>query len=620
MTASRDRSRRFKGASRIAIMLALVLTAKPALGQQGDPAANGAPRSLLPPPVSVSPASPIEQGNAPALSPPSLSSPGFTRSMPLSGNRLPAMPAPVSVGDLGTVEGPVAGTLGDANGGLGYDMWEGSDRSDVEMILQRLPAALISPTYNALYHQVLLTEATLPVGTSERPFNASRLRKLLDAGQIVDAGALSAVVRSRDPETQRMQADAMLYAGRDIEVCGEATEERLQSADPFWVDLRAYCYHFDSDTLALDLTRSVMEQQGLADPAFLQLLDALDTEEPMPPDAIAEPNAVHIRMLVRLGLPIPANAVAALGMPVSVIAASSMETAPEIRRAAAERAFRAGVLVPETMAEILSFREFTPDELINAATIARGEPMMNALERIEGALGTELGPDERAELVQLAFQIGRNEGFLPQTAALFADDAAAVFPAPDWGVWAPLMIRGLILGERPDAAERWYNILDPLNPAQTAQVRESAIVMALADPTDFHIADAQEPLAFLAYQTLDPVAPPATLSHSALVIGLFEALGRQMPFEAMREVQRLMSLDFAGRRPAPNLMQRIDDASLQERRGELALGILEALGPAGARDLAPDVIVRFVRALRTAGMIETANLLAAEAILTRQGG
>ena len=93
-----------------------------------------------------------------------------------------------------------------------------------------------------------------------------------------------------------------------------------------------------------------------------------------------------------------------------------------------------------------------------------------------------------------------------------------------------------------------------------------------------------------------------------------------MPPEALNEVQRLVSTEYQGRSPAPVIMQRVDRAALDGRRGELALGVLEALGPRGASDLAPHVIVRFVRALRTADMTESAQALASEAILTWQGG
>ena len=533
---------------------------------------------------------------------------------------LPSIPAPVAVGDLGTVEGPVAGTLNEFNGGIGQDMWAGSSREDAEMYLQRVPAILPSQTARLLFRKVLLTEATLPVGTGSRPFNALRIQRLLEAGELTDAGALAARVRSPDPLTQRMQADAMLYAGRDIDVCGEATSERLQSGEPFWVSLRAYCYHFDGDTLALELTRTVMEQQGMADAALFDLLDAFDSDEPNAPDNIPTPNAVHIRLLMRHGFLIPPNAVADLGVPASVIAAMHTEMPLEIRRPAAERMFRAGSLPANVLGDVFALSEFEPGDLNLAATIARSEPMMAALERIHSTLEIDGRADRRAELVHLSFQIGRNEALFPQIAQLFGDDAAAIFPAPNWEAWAPLMLRGLLLAERHGAADRWYNMLNSQIAAHNPAFKDAAFVLSIVLGEEPYIADAQGPLNELAIQSFNPPVPPAVQARTGLILGLFEALGLNMPQPAQSEVQRLVSMEYPGRSPAGVIMQRIDNAALAGRRGELALGILEALGPRGASDMAPNVIVVFVRALRTAGMTESAQTLASEAILTWRGG
>jgi hypothetical protein len=64
-------------------------------------------------------------------------------------------------------------------------------------------------------------------------------------------------------------------------------------------------------------------------------------------------------------------------------------------------------------------------------------------------------------------------------------------------------------------------------------------------------------------------------------------------------------------------MQRIDKASLSDGRGEVALSVATALGERGPGDLAPDAVVRLIRALQTANMRDTAHLLAQEALLLR---
>jgi len=92
-----------------------------------------------------------------------------------------------------------------------------------------------------------------------------------------------------DFEILRSQADALLYAARDKEACGDITVHRLDSAESFWVELRAYCYALSSDLSALDLTRAVITSQGIADPAFVTLLDGMTSGKPCHPRSFAIP-------------------------------------------------------------------------------------------------------------------------------------------------------------------------------------------------------------------------------------------------------------------------------------------------------------------------------------------
>jgi hypothetical protein len=114
-----------------------------------------------------------------------------------------------------------------------------------------------------------------------------------------------------------------------------------------------------------------------------------------------------------------------------------------------------------------------------------------------------------------------------------------------------------------------------------------------------------------------PKPPQALLTRATLDLGLFDALGELNSPDAQKAVEPLLSEASPGRRPPPVLMQRVDKAALSDARGEVALSVASVLGMQGARDLAPDVVVRLVRALQTAGIRDGAHALAMEALLLR---
>ena len=644
-----------------AVLLALTLGGMPASAQTPEPAveAPGQPRNILPPqivvpaPLDVAPlpsdttppnSAPVETSPAPA--PPPADSVPEPMSFENAMGRFNASASAVAVGELGTLEGPIAGTL-DAMEGLGDDAWAKSDRTTIIGMLQGVPAATPSAAASLLLRKVLLTAAAPPPGRSDRSFNALRLSKLLDGGFVNDAADLATRVQApMNPEILQLQADAFIRAGRDFDACGDLTAYRLQSAERFWVQLRAFCYAVNRDPPALELTRSVISDQGLSDPSFQILLDGLASGQAVAPETITLPDALHILMLARLNLPMNAEIATSLGLPDSLMAAASAQTPPTWRIAAAEKALRAGVLPTELLAQILELTTFGPGDLAGASALARAEPLMPALARLRAALRMTPITEQRAELIHTALEIGQNAGLLRQIAQLFVQDAAAIVPAPAWANWSELYMRALLLAGRPDAAARWFNILNA-NPAAVVDVaNQLQLVLAFAAPAQ---ADSLTTLALLRSLALtanppppapsdppplalDPLAPPpepppplplppppseAVVARATLVLGLYDALTRPLPMEAQEAVQPLVSKQSPGRRPPPALMQRIDRASLSGARGEVALGVVAALGTQGTRDLAPDVVVRLVRALQTAGIRDGAREVALEAFLTR---
>jgi hypothetical protein len=617
------------------------------------------PRNIVPRELSNTPPPPADSAmpNGDAAPQPAMpdSMTGSTPSAPAAPRPRVGNTSQVVVGDLGTLEGPIAGTLDDPSG-LGYEAWQGADRATIIGMLQSVPAATPSAATRLLLRKLILTIAPPPPGRADKSFNALRLAKLLEGGLVNDAADLALKVQApMNPEILQTQTNAFIYAGRDKDACGDITARRLDSSERFWVELRAFCYAVAGDAAALELTRSVISEQGISDPSFVILLGGLASGMAVAPETIQLPDALHVLMLARLNLPMNAEISTSLGLPESLMAAASTNTPRPLRLAAAEKALRAGVLPTPLLAEILDLANFLPQELDGASALARSEPLMNALARLRAALKTAPRAEERAELIHTAFEVGQRENLLRQTAQLFADDAAAILPASDWGNWSELMMRGLLLANRAPAARRWFAILRASDPGAADTVSQLELTLALAAPPQ---TDSLTTLALLRELALtanpppppapptpppmvaadgvapdqpppDPLPPPpppppqpkppqAVISRATLVLGLFDAITpRSLPVEAQQSVETLVSQTAPGRRPPPALMQRIARASLVGARGEVALSVATALGTQGARDLAPDVVVHLVRALQTAGIRDAAYELALEAVLMR---
>ncbi len=212
---------------------------------------DAAPPDVMGMPRNIVPAEELPPPEKSAESPPEMA-PDMPAPPPVLRSNLAS---PVQIGELATLEGPVAGTLDSNNGSLGVAEWQGSDRATMVNMLQSVPAATPSATQRLLMRKLLLTPAPPPAGRGNGSFNQLRLGKLLDGGYLDDAAtARRCACRNRTISIfSAHRPTHCSMAGRDNDACSDLTAHRLDSAETFWVELRAYCYIITNDTGPLDL-------------------------------------------------------------------------------------------------------------------------------------------------------------------------------------------------------------------------------------------------------------------------------------------------------------------------------------------------------------------------------
>ena len=176
--------------------------------------ATGAPRSLGEPTDATQP--PTDDATTLPAAPPVMGHPGA---------------GAVTVLPLGASEGAAAGLLDDTNGGFDSALWSSMDRATADELVSHMPVTTRVPALRSLARRLLLTKADSPIGAAEHSFLTIRLQKLLEGGFIDEAGAIAATAKvDDDAEFARVQADAILYANRAADACGDATATRLTNA------------------------------------------------------------------------------------------------------------------------------------------------------------------------------------------------------------------------------------------------------------------------------------------------------------------------------------------------------------------------------------------------------
>lgn len=519
-------------------------------------------------------------------------------------------PAPlesgVEVSVLGTTEGSPAGLLDSSNGGLGDDLWSGSERQTIETLLTRVALVSPDPVLRGIAKRVVLTKAAAPPGPSKRALITVRIEKLLDAGLTEEAGALAAQAAvPNDPDFARVQADALLTANRAADVCGQATATRLTAGEPFWLQLRAYCAAAGGDQATADLTRAVLDAQGNSDKAYDALVDDALGHKAVPPGPIAHPTAMHLFLLQQAGLPVPGELAAVMGTAANLLAMRDTRNPPAVRFAAAERIVRTGAVSPDELRKLANSQDIPLSRMANASAEAEPAPFFAGQVLLRRAAAIEPRPESKADLVYKALILGEKAGMLPLTARLQADLIASIKPSPANRDMAPHFARALLLAGMPDAAARWLPDSDWL---------ATAVDVAAPDPARDAKA-AAEYSAIATALTKNPPDPDPDKSAKALLLGVADVLGRPLPPDAKAQAPWIQAMTWEGKRPASGVMRRIEDASSRaDRKGEALLMVLDTVRSTGLRDMDPNATIELVRLVAAMGLPDAARDLGLEAL------
>jgi hypothetical protein len=502
----------------------------------------------------------------------------------------------IQVKTLGALDAPAEGLLDSGNGGLGEDMWSGSARGDVEMLLPQVPLASPDTAVRALAKRVVLTKSSAPDGAVKRPLITIRLEKLMAAGLLDDAGALAASGSLKDdPDFARVQASAILSAGRASDACGNLTLSRESESGVFWLQLRAYCAAASGDSATAEITRNLIEAQLLGDKAYDVLVQDALTGAKKAPGPVAKPTAMHLFLLRKAGLPVGGDVAKALGVGASVLALRDAKNTPEVRLAAAERALKAGAATTAELKAVADAQVIPPDKIAGAAADAPKLSFLAGQALLRRAAQLESRPGAKAALVHQALLLGDKAGLFETAARLQADVAAAIDPRAAAQGQGPLIGWALLLAGKSDAASHWLG--------------DNDIATAVLD-----LVSGKDDLAQAALSNI--AAKPQSQTFEVLVLGLYDALGLAMPADAKQAAKAAEAKRWPGRRPDDTAMRKIAEAAAApDRGGEAVLRILIAVGSAGPRDLAPDVAIALVRALEDMGLKEAARAFAIHALL-----
>lgn len=596
----------------------------------GPGPAGAAPRHLAATPTAIQNVAPQPAIGAPAV-------PVQGRPPGPGGGSGPA--GGVTVTRLGALDVDFGGTLGDRAGGFGTDLWRGSTRQTVAILIPALPTGAISPAGRDLLRRLLLSSAEAPEPVNDAAprgvILTARLGRLAAMGERRGLDELLQSTASLKTEPlARLRADQALLRNDASAACNQARDSGAgqndrTGDDRYWAEINVFCRALAGEHERAALAAQLLRETGTApaDQAFDVLVRAMRGDISEPLASLKDPTPLTLAMLRAARQPIPGDIMAKPQAGDMLVAlAGSPNATLETRLAAAERAVALGAMAGESLSQIYVSVPHTPADIADA--LARAPTLGGAKGRslLHRAIETQSDLVERVKLLRAALVPGNDRvGYL---AAIRANLAAieAIPPTAAFIAAAPDFVRALLYARRFESARRWLSLVARAPAGEAGEEARLALwPYAALDSGRGATGEALSGAAAISPDNFDgwfaawrkrEVAQDAARAgaRTALVQGLLQSFG--YPVDAAIW-PTLLKPPYTTTGPVPSLAltQALQAAEAGGRTGETLLLGLIMLGDGGIAEAGPGVALSVIEALRGISLEAEARQLAIEALV-----
>ncbi|WP_282604228.1 hypothetical protein [Pelagibius sp. Alg239-R121] len=456
--------------------------------QDAAPQKTGSPVRLTPP-ISLVP------GQQPGAQPGAAKVPSAAAVKSLTVNQPAAQRKKgIEIDSLSAVDPNSIGAIDSESGGLGADLWRGSDRTTISGLLRRTPAGVSSPTLRDLLRRTLLSVADPPAArpTAAVPlaqlarsqetrndaglvarsagiggsaatvssFLSLRAEALAALGESQGLNELLAVVPSRDVDEviTRVQVETLMLLQDDVTACAIVRDAVVSyPADPFWPKALMYCQIVAGDLNGAILGLDLLREGGDDDATFFELVESAEAAIGGATSDVTslDPSPLHMSLARATNQRVlPDDVSTARPTVLAAIAASPAYNLPE-RAEAAEQAVAVGSFPASGLGELYSGFTFGNDELqapIEAAAISNG---VRGRALLFQAAGQQALPVARAEILNEAFRRMKDDGLAGVGNKVLMPLLIDIQPTRELLWFTETAGRALYMAGRTEQADAW---------------------------------------------------------------------------------------------------------------------------------------------------------------------
>jgi hypothetical protein len=551
-------------------------------------------------------------------------------------------PIKINIEELEKIDSDFVGTLTEEQGGFGFNMWEGTNRSLIKKLLVKLPYNTPSRTMRGLMRRLLLSTAKTPSEVTAAKKDVSPENIPVSTGGIKTDGELlvmrierlsamgdtSAVYdllqvapnRATDPVLLKHEADVLFLSNDNSRACDLVLRQISNLEVPYWQKASIYCQALSGNHDQANLGANLLREIGEKDEVFFGLINKLTGISKYTITSLSNPTPLHFSMIRAAKIKLPKDITSSYNPAVLKTIATSPNAEPDLRVETAERAEAIGVLDTEVLRQIYAGVNFTQEVLDNAFLRANKERSALSRALLYRKAMVENIPSVKVEILSQVFKMAREADLFQLTARVYYNILKDLSVTEDLVWFAPEAIRAFLVMGDAVAAQTWFDIIE---------------VASSGDKRNMFLRDQLVPLMRLSGQIANEEwnsiridkwwnaetrsskkSTGADLMHSraTLLYNLLEALGDKVPSDRWENL-----LDGPSRltavMPRSALWEILNKATEGVKRAETVLVALLVLGELGPNQINPIVLRQIIISLESVGLSSEARSLALEAAI-----
>ena len=529
------------------------------------------------------------------------------------------------------------GNLGKKDGGLGLEMWKGTDSTFALTILKLLPVNAPSPAMRNLAKRLLLSDAFQPSKKEEKGLQAIspsgkpiisedqeatflplRFAKLASLGAKNELIELGNLVPTEDMlgVLAKEAIYARLLSGETNKVCDEVIELAKRTNESYWRKALIVCQlilgNRDDALLSLELLLAELDSEDKFSKLIYTLADETNQIE-------FDKNSIYFKILIAVlpGKQLDKHRLNLDPSGLSVVAKNS-NLSWKIRMLAAEKAVLAGSLSSIYLGELATQFEFEENIFSRAATESKSMEgfMARALLLKAAALNTSF--IERARFLRLLLDSADSDEIFQVYASVIMPILLTIKPRHDLIWFASSATRASIAGGNYILASEWLAVL-----AKTLDLDYEASGSLLRLLPLIAIAGQPLPKPFSKEQATDVwsglsdnFSREDKEKRASRLLVLLSAMGIEPRAGAWKNVISSKNIFEMENIPATALRYQLLDAAKNNRIAEVVSISLIMLGSEGPSKSGLVALNAVIRALREIGLEADARAIAIEAAIS----